>query len=168
MNKQKTAIWLFQYDCGKTKEIKGTSVTHGQTVSCGCFCAEIHRTVVPQKNRKHGKVRSPEYHAYQNARKRCLDPEDRDYRYYGARGILFRFTSFKQFYDEIGDRPTAEHQLDRRNANGDYTRQCSMEHQKPTNAQLQQTKKQDERISRGLVEQEFKKMGCGHCAGRPS
>lgn len=63
---------------------------------------------------------TPEYQAYHNARTRCTNPNSENWPRYGARGIKFLFTSFDQFMDEIGPKPTPDHQLDRRDNDGHY------------------------------------------------
>jgi len=61
----------------------------------------------------------PEYRAYSGARQRCTNPKNPEWGRYGARGIEFRFTSFKQFLTEIGLRPQGM-MLDRKNNDGHY------------------------------------------------
>lgn len=39
-NRKKQAVWLWQCDCGNTKEIPATQVKHGGTRSCGCKAME--------------------------------------------------------------------------------------------------------------------------------
>jgi len=60
---------------------------------------------------------SLEYSAYVNAKARCNNPEHPQYPWYGGRGIKFSFTSFKEFLDDIGRRPSKEYTLDRINNN---------------------------------------------------
>ncbi len=38
---KKQAVWLWQCDCGNTKEIPATQVKHGGTRSCGCKAIEL-------------------------------------------------------------------------------------------------------------------------------
>ncbi len=68
----------------------------------------------------HGMRHTPEYLAYQSAKARCIRPKNAQYKNYGERGIEFRFTSFEQFYAELGDRPSSQHSLDRKNVHGHY------------------------------------------------
>lgn len=72
------------------------------------------------KNTKHGRTKSPEYRAYSDAKKRCNNPNIKDYKNYGGRGIEFRFKSFEEFYACLGDRPTPKHSVDRIDNNGHY------------------------------------------------
>jgi hypothetical protein len=43
-----------------------------------------------------------ESRAYAEARGRCNNPHRPTYRYYGGRGIEFKFASYDEFYDELG------------------------------------------------------------------
>lgn len=67
-----------------------------------------------------GEQATPEYSAYTAARARCVNPKNPRYPTYGGRGIKFLFTSFEQFFAEVGTRPTAEHSIDRKNNDGNY------------------------------------------------
>lgn len=62
----------------------------------------------------------PEYRAYQAAKGRCQNPKHKLFKYYGERGIEFRFDSFKSFLDILGFRPSSKYSLDRINNNGHY------------------------------------------------
>ena len=53
-----------------------------------------------------------EYNVWKSARQRCNNPNDKDYRHYGGRGIQFKFSSFADFIDHIGPRPEG-YELDR-------------------------------------------------------
>lgn len=71
---------------------------------------------------KHHMSGTKEYRAYTSARSRCTLKCEHSYRWYGGRGIEFRFKSFEEFFDEIGFAPTPEHTLDRIDTNGHYER----------------------------------------------
>jgi hypothetical protein len=62
---------------------------------------------------KDGRSRGVEYRAYWAAQQRCTNPKNPRYPSYGGRGIKFKFTSFEQFMEEVGPRPSAKHSLDR-------------------------------------------------------
>jgi hypothetical protein len=49
--------------------------------------------------------RTPEYVTYLSARKRCNCPTDKAYPNYGGRGVRFLYTSFEQFFADLGRRP---------------------------------------------------------------
>lgn len=63
---------------------------------------------------------TPEYTAYLNAQARCSGKRPDDFDDYAERGIKFLFTSFDQFYAEIGTKPSPEMLLDRIDNNGNY------------------------------------------------
>ena len=55
-------------------------------------------------------------------RNRCLNPNSKDYSYYGARGITIckRWDKFENFLADMGRRPSALYTLDRVNVNLGY------------------------------------------------
>lgn len=63
---------------------------------------------------------SPECKAFYNAYRRCNDPNIKNFQHYGGRGIQFRYESFEQFLQDVGRKPTPQHQLDRINNDGNY------------------------------------------------
>jgi hypothetical protein len=63
---------------------------------------------------------TPELHAFENAKARCTNPNNRKWKDYGGRGIKFLFTCFGEFYLELGERPSPQHSLDRKENNGHY------------------------------------------------
>lgn len=73
---------------------------------------------------KHGETAnnktSAEYKCYFSALDRCRNPKRKDYKYYGGRGIEFRFTSFSEFLNEIGRKPSPDYSIERIDVNGHY------------------------------------------------
>ena len=63
---------------------------------------------------------TPEYHAYEQARDRCRNPNNKFWKDYGGRGIEFRFTDFMSWFKEVGFRPSPEMMIDRKNNDGHY------------------------------------------------
>jgi hypothetical protein len=64
----------------------------------------------------HGMSDSPEYGIWEQLKNRCSNPRNRDYPYYGGRGITVceRWrTSFLAFYQDMGARPSPELTLER-------------------------------------------------------
>jgi len=53
----------------------------------------------------HGGCGTPEYSAYTTAKTRCMNPKNPQWRYYGGRGIEFRFPSFAVFLEHLGQVP---------------------------------------------------------------
>ena len=67
--------------------------------------------------------RTPEYQAWVNIKRRCLNPNDREFPYYGGRGITVceRWeTSFENFYEDMGGRPKECNSIDRIDNNRGY------------------------------------------------
>ncbi len=68
--------------------------------------------------------RSKEYVAWINMRDRCNNPNHKQYKNYGGRGIKVcdRWNSFETFIQDVGFAPTVNHSLDRYpDKDGDYT-----------------------------------------------
>lgn len=55
----------------------------------------------------HGMSCTPTWWSWRAMRKRCLDPKNKSYEYYMARGITIcdRWSSFENFYADMGERP---------------------------------------------------------------
>ena len=93
---------------------------HHSRVSPGCKSSRFSPGMVSSKKR-HGMTDTPEYAAYENARTRCTNPNIKDWKHYGGRGIKFLFINFEQWFAELGPRPTPKHSVDRwPNMNGHY------------------------------------------------
>lgn len=60
-----------------------------------------------------------EYAVYYQANHRCTNPSNKRWVDYGGRGIKFLFTSFEQFFAELGPRPEGM-ALDRTDNDGNY------------------------------------------------
>ena len=77
--------WLFRCDCGNEKYMREDGVTGGSAKSCGCLQKEVLSQL--KTNYKHGFVRTRVYRIWQAMRRRCYEPQFRDYKNYGGRGI---------------------------------------------------------------------------------
>jgi len=118
--------------CGNKIVVTGSSLLRNDgkaTRSCGCarreYLADRNKQIkyLGRENGqfKHGgTVQHPvEYKAYKNARNRCFNPNNPRFSDYGGRGIKFLFTSFQQFFIELGSKPKGL-SLDRIDNNGNY------------------------------------------------
>ena len=63
---------------------------------------------------------TPERLAWHNMRARCANPNSTGFKHYGGRGIRCEFSSFEQFFAEIGPRPSPKHSVDRIDNDGHY------------------------------------------------
>lgn len=75
------------------------------------------------KQRKHGMAHSPEYRIWAEMRSRCTNPSRPHYDRYGGRGIAVcpEWSSFEQFYADMGPRPSPTHTVDRIDNDGPYS-----------------------------------------------
>lgn len=67
---------------------------------------------------------SPEYRAWLNMKSRCYTTSSNQYEDYGGRGISVVTewrNSFETFLQDVGNRPSPAHTLDRKNVNKDYS-----------------------------------------------
>ena len=117
-NGRGNVVWLCQCDCGGTKNVIAYRLKCGCIKSCGC----IRREKLIERNRKHGRSKTPVYNIWAGIVRRCTKPSASRYSYYGGRGIKVcdRWLDFENFYKDMGDRPTQKHQIDRIDNGGDY------------------------------------------------
>lgn len=114
--KHGNAQWLAKCECGKQITASSGHLLKSHTKSCGCL--RIGPQIIHGESQ--GGKHSREYRAYRGAKRRCNNPNSKDFTNYGGRGIQFRFTSFEQFLAEIGRRPRKSYSLDRIDNNGHY------------------------------------------------
>lgn len=111
------AMWKCICDCGTVRDVRGYTLRHGMSRSCGCVKKEgTHFT--------HGKSYHPLYGVWQRM-KGCTESEThQDYKYYGAKGIrvytgwLEDFENFYKWAIDNGYREGLE--IDRINNDGNY------------------------------------------------
>lgn len=106
--------WLCQCDCGNERIIIGGNLNSGHTRSCGCLMRE-----------KNGRLNHPLCKVYTGMIDRCGNPNNPSFHHYGGRGVRVcnRWivkNGFLQFVEDMGDRPSPKHSLDRRDVDGDY------------------------------------------------
>lgn len=109
--------WLFLCDCGKEHVADAGNVRRGAAASCGCFRRETVRVPL-----KHGLVKAPEYNSWSQMRDRCSNPKNSDFHNYGGRGITvsLEWHDFRNFYQDMGPKPSSQHSLDRIDNDGNY------------------------------------------------
>ena len=112
--------WLCECDCGKKITCYRCKLAEGETRSCGC----LHREITSERSRTHAMSKTKVYMAWQNMKKRCLNPTRGKWkRDYLDRGITIHpewINSFEAFYAHIGDPPSSKHSLDRIENNDSY------------------------------------------------
>lgn len=111
--------WLCRCDCGVEKAIFRGSLRKGGTVSCGCWRKALGHVC----NRTHGMRESPEYEIWSGMKKRCYNSRTKSYARYGGRGVTVceRWRgSFEAFLEDMGQRPSPQHTLERISSDGPY------------------------------------------------
>lgn len=115
--------WRCLCDCGEETMVNGRCLTTGSTISCGCYRSEY----VARKNFKHGAAKrsgsTTEYEIWTGMIKRCTDSNCEAYPDYGGRGIVVCRAwreSFKAFAEDMGQRPSLNHSIERKNNAGNY------------------------------------------------
>lgn len=105
-------------ECGKTKLVYSSNLK--RTHSCGCLNSEIVR----KRSTTHGMRKSDEYRIWGGMKYRCLNKNCSKYPSYGGRGITVceRWMIFKNFYDDMGNRPSKHHSIDRINNDLGYSK----------------------------------------------
>lgn len=108
------ARWRCRCDCGAEAVVDGKSLRSAKTVSCGCVRLAAARAATT----KHGFAthpRPPEYNTWLKMRDRCRNPRNKDYATYGGRGITVccRWDDFAAFLEDIGQRPSPRHTIER-------------------------------------------------------
>lgn len=72
-----------------------------------------------------GRSKLPEYIIYAKIKNRCYNENDHSYNRYGGRGIFMSdgwLKDFWSFYNDVGNRPTKKHQIDRIDNNKGYSK----------------------------------------------
>lgn len=119
VNKYGKYLWLCQCDCGKTKEILSNSLCSWRTLSCGCLQVE---------NRvKTATIHGLEYTyfsgIYRGIKKRCYNPNSKDYHRYGGRGIKMCdrwLADIRNFASDMGERLGDKMSIERIDNDDDY------------------------------------------------
>jgi len=115
--------WACHCDCGKIVIVQSRNLLSGTTKSCGCLQKEMAK----KKFTKHNGSYTRLYHTWGNIKTRCLNPHNRDYRYYGGHGITVceewknDFVKFRDWALTHGYKKGLT--IDRINNNGNYSPQ---------------------------------------------
>lgn len=74
---------------------------------------------------KHGKTDSPEYKVWNNMLSRTTNPNHPRYKDWGGRGVTVvdKWLTFTGFYEDMGERPSPKHTLERRDNTLGYSKE---------------------------------------------
>lgn len=124
--------WLCVCDCGRMVVVVGSSLMSGNTQSCGC-----HKAAVAAENGRcsrhlimvHGGHKDRLYRVWSDMKRRCYNPNFKQFKDYGGRGIVIcdewrdDYGAFKSWacsngYDDSA--PYGKCTIDRIDNNGNY------------------------------------------------
>jgi hypothetical protein len=110
--------WECLCDCGTTRTAEAEELRTGHVQSCGCLALETRGA----NNRTHGQSKTDLWKLWVSMRQRCENPANPSYARYGALGVKVctRWQEFLNFLEDMGERPTASHSIDRKDPHGDY------------------------------------------------
>lgn len=109
--------WECVCDCGQSCVVRADRLKAGSTASCGCI---KHPTKMSCKI-----DRLLEYNTWSAMVQRCENRSAANYRNYGGRGVTVctEWSSFENFYNDMGPRPSKEYSLDRIDNDGPYCKE---------------------------------------------
>ena len=103
-------------DCGNTTTLKEAILNFKDKASCGCASGG--------QNSTHGMSNERVYKIWVDIKVRCYNENSAHFENYGGRGIKMcdRWKdSFENFYNDMGDRPSNKHSIERLDVNKDYS-----------------------------------------------
>jgi len=113
------AYYKCQCSCGSIHVVCQQTLINGSSTRCNQCHIEENCTDHGhcRRNEKH-----PLYTIWMGILARCENPKCHAYRLYGARGIKIcdEWKDLNRFYDDMGDRPSLKHSIDRIDVDGDY------------------------------------------------
>jgi hypothetical protein len=111
-NKNGHILYNVVCDCGKQKQVLGSSLRSGASRSCNkCFLL----------TGSHGMYKTREYSIWQSMKDRCYNPNNISFKNYGAKGIFVCerwINSFANFLSDMGESKGLS--IDRINVYGNY------------------------------------------------
>lgn len=122
--RNRAMFWECRCDCGTVRDVRENNLKQGISKSCGCLA----RSNTVNRETTHGQSKTRLYKIWKGMRKRCNNPNDTVYEFYGGRGIMVcdEWEDFEAFYKwsyENGYDDTAtghECSIDRIDSNGPY------------------------------------------------
>lgn len=118
-NRNECRMWSCVCDCGAQVTVAGSDLNRRRSQSCGCLA----RDRAAETQRTHGRTNTSLYWAWKSMKARCYNPNWAAFHHYGGRGITVCDEwrdSFEAFAQDVGERPSPRHSLDRINVNGNY------------------------------------------------
>ena len=104
-------IWECICDCGNTTYVRAKDLSNGNTKSCGCLKVVATAT--------HGMCYDRDYERWKSMKKRCNNPNNKDYKRYGGRGInvcdewMNDFSKYREYIHSLPDYGKDGYTIDR-------------------------------------------------------
>lgn len=119
-DESRRSFWNVICDCGKEKSVNGSSLKRGASNSCGCMVGEAARKRLTKHGMAHGRL----HYIWVGMVQRCMNPKNKAYKYYGARGIEVcgEWRSFQGFLDDMGKEWAAGLSIERIDNNAGYSK----------------------------------------------
>lgn len=111
--------WKCVCDCGNTRVVLGGNLISGNSSSCGCMANEM----TSKRSKTHGRSSGdPTYSVWAGIIQRCENSNSECHERYGGRGIdvCERWKSFENFLEDMGERPSKSHTIERTDNNKGY------------------------------------------------
>lgn len=116
--------WHCACDCGGRKAIRRDHLLTGATQSCGCIRKEVNAVNAALKFTTHGMSQTAIGSVWYAMMQRCYNKNCKKHHLYGGNGIiaceLFR-AGPPALASIMGERPSRQHTIDRRDNTGSYT-----------------------------------------------
>lgn len=110
--------------CGRHSTHRVEHLRSGAAQSCGCL--RLERAAIALEKRKNGATdasgrQTRTYQIWSGMKKRCFNPNDKNFKNYGGRGITVceRWMDFRNFLSDMGEVP-AGLEIERIDNNGNY------------------------------------------------
>ena len=132
-------VWMCRCQCGNIVWVRRRHLVIGKTKSCGCFNRDSHTTHGHAKN----SFKTRTYRTWESMRRRCYDPKNKSYHFYGGKGITVcnRWKTFSNFLHDMGERPP-NRTLDRIRNDDSYS---------PSNCRWATNAEQARNVKRNLI-----------------
>lgn len=111
--------WLCRCDCGSASIVDSGNLRNGNSTQCRA-CSITSRS---QKRRTAASEHPELYAVWKTMKARVSNPQNKSYASYGGRGITLspRWERFETFLEDMGPRPTPDHQIERKDNDGPYS-----------------------------------------------
>ena len=112
------AQYLWRCICGGTKVAVIGNVKYGGITKCATCRTQV-------RPHAHGLSRSQIYTSWRSMKRRCKDPSNNRYKWYGGKGITFpeSWEVFQNFLDDMGATHFTNATIDRIDSNANYSKE---------------------------------------------